>query len=124
MIKQTYLINAPIEKVWQALVKPNIIEAWSSGPVEMSDKIGAKFSLWGGDIWGRNLKVKTGKKLEQEWYGGKWGKPSIVTFTLKRHGDSTEVNLVHKDVPKGEEKNFADGWKKYYFGEIKRLLES
>lgn len=124
MIKQRYLIKAPISKVWEALVLPKVIDAWGAGPAKMDDKEGSTFSIWGGDIWGKNLEVIKGEKLVQEWYGGKWAKPSIVTFDLKSKGNMTEVNLVHKGAPVDEEADLADGWKKYYFGEIQKLLEN
>ena len=96
---------APLDKVWDALVNPKTIEKWSrldssaehptgsrevlqkeatslggAGPAKMSSKNGFSFSLWGGDIWGKNIKVTPKKELIQEWFAGKWPKPSIVTF--------------------------------------------
>lgn len=123
MIKQTYTINAPIEKVWEAIVSPKIIDKWGAGPAKMDDKPGSEFTLWGGDIWGKNLEVVKGEKLIQEWFGGDWDKPSKLTIVLKGNSNSTQVDLVHEGVPKDEETDFADGWKTYYFGEIKKLLE-
>lgn len=123
MIKQKYLIKAPIEKVWEALVSEKVIDQWGGGPVKMDDKAGSKFSLWGGDVWGKNIEVIRNKKLVQDWYGGDWKKLSKVTFILKSKGGSTEVDLIHTDVPRDEESDFADGWKDYYLGEIKKLLE-
>jgi uncharacterized protein YndB with AHSA1/START domain len=32
-IVESYLINAPVSKVWQALVDPDLIEKWGGGPV-------------------------------------------------------------------------------------------
>lgn len=124
MIKQTYTINAPIEKVWEALVTPEIIDKWGAGPAKMDDKPGSDFTFWGGDIWGKNLKVVKGKELIQDWYGGDWDKPSKLTISLLEKGDSTQVNLIHDGVPKDEEADFADGWKTYYFDEIQKLLET
>lgn len=123
MIKQKYLIKAPIEKVWEALVTPAVIDEWGAGPAKMDDLEGSEFSIWGGDIWGKNLKVIKYSQLNQDWYGGNWKVPSKLTINLKSINGSTEVNLVHEGVPKDEEKDFADGWKRDYFGEIKNLLE-
>lgn len=122
-IKQSYTINAPIQDVWQALVDPKIIDLWGGGPASMDDKVGTKFTLWGGDIYGKNLKVSESSELIQEWFGGKWEKPSKVTFTLKVKGSKTEVNLLHEDVPDEEAKDISEGWKKYYLGPLKELLE-
>jgi len=122
-IKQSYSINASVENVWQALVDPKIIDKWGGSPAQMNDKVGTKFTLWGGDIYGKNIKVSQNKELVQEWFGGKWEKPSKVTFTLKEKGGKTEVNLLHEDVPDEEANDIDDGWKTYYLGPLKELLE-
>ena len=51
-IEKSYLINAPVSKVWQALVDPDLIEKWGGGPVEMRADVGAEFALWCGSIHG------------------------------------------------------------------------
>lgn len=123
MIKQEYLINAPIEEVWEALTEPKIIDMWGGGPAKMKAEENYEFSLWGGDIHGKNIKVAKGKTLKQEWYSGKWQKPSIATFNLSEKGEKTKVELIHNDVPENETKDISDGWKDYYMGPLKRLLE-
>ena len=48
VIKQTYNIKTPVEKVWQALTDPKVIEKWGAGTAVMDSKEGTEFSLWGG----------------------------------------------------------------------------
>lgn len=122
-IKQKYLIKAPIDQVWKALVDPKQINAWGAGPSKMNDKIGTKFSLWGGDIHGTNTKVVPNKILEQDWFGGDWEEPSRVTFTLTEVEEKTKVELLHENVPDNEAKDIDNGWKDYYLDPIKELLE-
>ena len=69
-IKKTYTINSPVGAVWKALTDPKEIEKWGGGPARMSAKAGSNFSLWGGNIWGKNTEVKENSKLVQDWYGG------------------------------------------------------
>lgn len=123
-IKQKYLVNAPLEKVWQALVDPKEISKWGGGPAKMSEEENFEFSLWGGDIYGTNIKVVKEKKLVQDWYGGKWEKPSKVTFNLEEKGGKIEIELIHEDIPDSEAADIDDGWKRYYLGPLKDLLES
>lgn len=127
MIRQRYLIRSSLDKVWNALTNPKIIEKWGAGPVKMKSEAGFEFSLWGGDIWGKNLEVVNPdggeKKLVQEWYGGEWEIPSIVIFKLNASNGYTEVILEHKDVPKEEIEDISSGWNDYYLGAIKKLLE-
>lgn len=123
VINQKYIINASSDKVWEALINPNLIKKWSGADAVMDDKIGTIFKLWDGDIFGKNIKVEKEKKLVQEWYGGKWDKPSILTFTLKDLGNKTKVDLLHEDVPDNEAKDIESGWKDYYMNPLKDLVE-
>lgn len=122
-IKQLYRVKAPVEDVWQALVEPKIINKWGGGPAEMGDKKGTEFSLWGGDVHGTNTNVKPPKLLDQDWYSGKWDKPSKVTFRLKAAGDYTEIELTQTDVPEADFKDIDQGWKDYYLGPLSELFE-
>lgn len=122
-ITQTYTIQAPRKAVWQALIDPNIIDQWGAGKAHMSDLVGETFSLWDGDIHGKNVEVIPEKTLKQEWFGGEWDKPSIVTFTLEGKGNMTTVTLLHENVPDAEAKDITDGWHRYYLGAIKQFLE-
>jgi len=65
----------------------------------MSYRQGAKFSLWGGDIYGKNKEVITQKRLIQEWYSAGWEKPSLVTFKITQEKAGTRLELTHEDVP-------------------------
>lgn len=73
-------------------------------------------------LW-KNIKVVDGKKLIQEWFGGKWESPSKVTFTLKEKDGAIEIDLLHEGVPDKEAKDIDQGWKTYYLGPLKKLLE-
>ena len=124
VVKQTYEINAPVDKVWDALINPNQIEKWGGGPAEMNDQEGSEFKLWGGDIYGKNIKVIKNKMLVQEWIEGDWDKPSIVTFNLSESDGKTTVELVHTDIPDNQAKDIEEGWRDYYMIPLKELVES
>lgn len=121
-IRQTYLINANIKEVYKALVDPRMIKKWSGAPAVMNDKVGCQFSLWDGEIYGKNVEIIPNKKIIQDWYAGKWKNPSRVTFSLEQKGDVTKVNLLHENVPKASLKSIKEGWEKYYLGQIRELF--
>lgn len=127
-IRQTYQIKAPIELVWQAFVDPATIKEWSGAPAVMDDKVGTKFSLWNGDIVGKNVEVVNppagGKKLVQDWQEKNWSAPSKVTFTLQEENGVTIVDLLHENVPEKRYQSIDQGWRQYYLGPMKKLLES
>ena len=122
-IRKVYKISATVDKVWQALVDPAVINEWGGGPSKMDSKIGTDFDLWDGDIYGKNIEVVSKSKLVQEWFGGDWAKPSIVTFTLKNDNSETILELEQIDVPDEEFEDIESGWDDYYIGPMKQMLE-
>ena len=124
VIMQEYLINAPISEVWRALTDARYISSWGGGPAKMDGNAGTDFSLWGGDIHGKNIEGLLDKKLVQEWYGGDWAEPSFVTFSLVDQNGRTKVTLEHKNVPEAEVADFDAGWRDFYMGPLKSYLES
>lgn len=123
-IKQTYEMAASPEQVFEALVNEDIIQHWSGDEVKMSAEVGAKFSLWGGQMYGTNLEVVKNKKLVQEWCYDQWEVPSKVTFLLKDGGDKTVVELLHEGVPEKSVKSITDGWNLYYLGAMQEMFKN
>jgi uncharacterized protein YndB with AHSA1/START domain len=123
-IKQSYQIKAPISKVWQALVDPDIISKWSKNPAIMDDKVGTEFKLWGEEIYGENTKIIPNKLLEQDWSDGDFAKPSFVRFELSEHNDITTIDLTQDNVPDDQFDDINNGWEVYYLGPLKELMEA
>ncbi len=122
-LSQTYEIKAPSNVVWQALVDPQLIDDWGAGPAQMSENL-TKFSLWGGDIYGRNLKIVKNKTLVQEWFGGDWAEPSHVVINLTPHSTGTTLTLEQTNIPDDAYEGIESGWQNYYFSPLKSLVES
>ena len=122
-IKKVYKISSPVDRVWQALVDPAVIDEWGGGPSKMDSNTGTDFELWNGDIYGKNIEVIPKIKLVQEWFGGDWAKPSIVTFTLKKDNLDTILELEQFNVPDDEFEDIESGWDDYYMGPLKKMLE-
>jgi activator of HSP90 ATPase len=110
--------------VWQALVDPKVIDEWGGGPAKMDDKVGTAFTLWGGDIFGKNVEVRDEKRLVQEWYSGDWPAPSVATFDLAEETGGTRLTLTHTGVPDEEAAEIDEGWDSFYLGPLQSLLEA
>ncbi len=127
-IKKQYRIKAAAEDIFTALTNPLTIEVWSGATAVMEAVAGTEFSLWDGDITGINLEIEPGKKIMQEWYfedeeGMEAEHKSIVTITLHSEGTSTNVELLHINIPDEAFENIVDGWDRYYFKPLKQLVE-
>jgi len=121
--KYNISILADAEEVFTALTNPFQIEVWSGYPAQMSAEVGFEFSLWDGDICGKNLKVYQNRLLVQEWYFGEQENDSIVEIKLSKNGKETLVSLTHTNIPEEAYDEIVEGWKDYYLGSIKGMLE-
>jgi len=115
-------INADREEVFAAFTTPFQIELWSGFPAVMNAEEGTEFSLWEGDICGKNIKVQANKHLVQEWYFGE-EQQSIVDIKLKIDNNKTIVVLNHTNIPDEAYEEICEGWTEYYIGAIKNFLE-
>ena len=122
-IRQHYFINATPEEVFSAITNPFTIELWSGYKAEMEAKEGTEFSIFDGDIAGRNIKVINNQKIIQEWYFGDNTEKSLVTIDIKQHQLGTKVILEHTNVPDDEVEDFTEGWNVYYWGAIKDFFK-
>ena len=116
--KKTFKINAEPSDVYSALTNPYTIELWSGYPATMSEVPGSEFSLWEGDITGKNLEIIKDKKVVQEWYFGEMSEKSIVTILIQPDRENSLVTVEHSNIPDDDFADIAEGWREYYFGAI------
>jgi activator of HSP90 ATPase len=116
--KKTFRINAEPSDVFSALTNPITIELWSGYHAVMSTEPGSEFSLWEGDITGKNIEFIQDKKVVQEWYFGDQAEKSILTITLQKDGENSSVTVEHTNIPDEDFGDIAEGWREYYIGAI------
>lgn len=116
--KKTFKINAESSDVYAALTNPFTIELWSGYPAEMSTEPDSEFSLWEGDITGKNLEFIQDRKVVQEWYFGDQSEKSIVTISISADGEKSIVTVEQTNIPDDEFSQIAEGWREFYFGAI------
>lgn len=121
--RYTLEIAADPEEVFAALTNPFQIELWSGYPADMKAEAGYVFSLWEGDISGVNVEVVPSRRLVQEWFFGEQEERSIVRIDLKKKENKTWVELVQSHIPEEVYDEITEGWKEYYLGAIKGMLE-
>ena len=81
-LRKTIHIKVSPEEVFNALTNPLTIELWSGFPASIEPKAGTEFSIFDGDITGKNIKVDAPVLLEQEW----------------DFGEQTDVSIVHIEI--------------------------
>jgi activator of HSP90 ATPase len=116
--RKTFRINTEPSDVYSALTNPFTIELWSGYPARMSTEPGSEFSLWDGDINGRNIEFVQNARVVQEWYFGDQSEKSIVTITIRPEGTNSVVTVEHTNIPDDLYDEIAGGWDEYYIGAI------
>lgn len=116
--KKTFKINAEPSDVYAAITNPYTIDLWSGYPAVMSEEPGTEFSLWEGDITGKNLEFIRNRKVVQEWYFGNQTEKSVVTITIQPDKENSVVTVEHTNIPDEDFAEITEGWKEYYFGAI------
>jgi uncharacterized protein YndB with AHSA1/START domain len=117
------VLNAPVEKVWQAITDRNKMKEWYFDLKEFKAEPGFEFSFYGGTEEHQYLhlckiiEVVPFRKLSYTWkYEGYPGE-SKVTFELFPDGDKTRLKLIHEgletfpaDNQDFAKENFVQGW--------------
>jgi uncharacterized protein YndB with AHSA1/START domain len=91
-IRQTLVLNAPVQKVWAAVATSEGIAAWFM-PNDFAPIDGHEFHLEAGPFGKSPCKVTIidpPNRLSFEW-----GKDWTLTFELVDQGDQTEFTLIH-----------------------------
>jgi uncharacterized protein YndB with AHSA1/START domain len=132
----TTTIHAPVSKVWQALINPEIIKQYMFNTDVISDwKVGSPIIYrgeWEGKPFedkGRVLKVEPEKSLVSTHWSPLSGVPDTpenqhtVAYTLSPKGDTTEVTITQDNNATEEEKAHSEENWRMVLDSMKKLLE-
>jgi uncharacterized protein YndB with AHSA1/START domain len=110
---------SPVAAVWQALTDPAELGIWLMES-DFEPALGHAFTFrteprpgFDGVVHCRVLEIEPERRLSYSWAGG--GIDTVVTWTLRPHGEGTAVELVHSGFAgiKGMliQKILGSGWK-------------
>jgi len=129
-------INAPIEKVWDALVDPKAIKQYMFGTDAVSDWHEGSPIVWKGEWQGKSyedkgviLQLKLGRTLQYSHFSplsGLLDKPEnyhIVTIELLTEGNQTRVSLAQDNNATEEERAESEKNWGMMLGTMKKFLE-
>jgi len=129
-------IKAPVNKVWEALTKPEIIKKYFFDTNTKTDwKVGSPI-VFEGEYQGKSyrdkgtvLAVEPNKLLKYKYWSSMSGiedKPENyvpVTFELEKQNGFTDLNVTQENIPDEKMKEHSlQNWK-MVLGNLKKLLE-
>jgi activator of HSP90 ATPase len=121
--KAYFVVDAPPEMVYLALTREDTIMLWTGYPATMSAVAETEFSMWDGNIVGKNLKFEENWMIVQQWYFGDQPEDSIVTLKLHPHKKGTSIELSHTNIPDEDYENMVEGWNGSYMGSLKEFYD-
>jgi len=134
--RATTTIRAPVSKVWQALINPEIIKQYLFNTEVISDwMVGSPIIYrgeWEGKAFedkGEVIKIEPEKMLMSTHWSPLSGVPDkpenyhTVTYTLSDQGNSTEVVITQDNNSTEEEKEHSEQNWKTVLDNMKKLLE-
>ncbi len=126
-IRQKAFIKATPHEVYEALMDSKKHCEFAGGKCTISRRVGGVFSISDGYIMGKNLELVKDEKIVQAWKAQEDCWPddhySTVTFKLKPMMDGTALAFTQTGIPDECGDRFESGWKDYYWGPMKEMLE-
>jgi uncharacterized protein YndB with AHSA1/START domain len=125
-IQQTVVLPASPEELFRTFLDSKKHTAMTGAPAKTSNKVGGKWSAWGGAIRGRNLLIVPGRMIVQAWRSSVFKKSepdSILVLTFSKAKGGGRIDLVHVNVPGYDHKGVREGWPTYYWKPWKAYLK-
>ena len=136
-IEKKLTVNAPVNRVWEALTDPNELQKWMMMSTNFEPETGKDFTFqadaseeWDG-VFKCNVKeVVENKKLSYSWDTAFINAETLVEIELTKNGDKTELSLVHSGWDKmaanqEETRNsHSEGWDLRFGQKLKEVVES
>jgi activator of HSP90 ATPase len=111
-------------RIYEALLDSKQFTAFTGRPAEIDPREGGAFSLFGGQISGRNIELVPNGRIVQAWRPASWdqGIYSIARFELVPKDSGTTIVFDHTGFPEGKYDGLLSGWNGHYWGPLAKFL--
>lgn len=137
-VKISVKVNAPVEKVWNALTDKEQMKKWYFDAPDFDAKVGNNFSFYGGDEneeyhhFCEIVDVIPNQKLKHSWTYPEISKEkTLVKWELQPENGGTMVTLTHKGLEALEHlgenfrvQSFQNGWTEILNNSLKNFVEN
>jgi activator of HSP90 ATPase len=126
IIKQTVNFKASPREIYEILMDSKKHSALTGSTAKISRKIGGKFSVYDGALYGKNIELLPDKKIVQEWRNDEWtdkNQFSILTIKLIKAKNGTKLEMTHKNIPDYDYQGVKEGWNEYYWNPLKEMIK-
>ena len=126
-IEQSILIKASPHDVYEAFMDSKKHSKFTESKAKISREIEGKFTIFEGDLEGKNLELIQDRKIVQSWRSNEegWPKTHYSTITIELESVETGTCLTFKQtgIPLVSYKSVKEGWNEYYWEPLKNMVE-
>jgi activator of HSP90 ATPase len=118
-------LQAAPEAVYHAWLDGGEHSRFTGSPATIDNRVHGRFTAWDGYIHGSIIELVPQRKIVQAWRTTEFpkGSPdSRVEIILSKAGKGTKLLLIHSDIPEGQEDDYEQGWKDFYFTPMKKYF--
>eukprot|EP01091_Cochliopodium_minus_P020225 TRINITY_DN876_c0_g1_i1.p1 TRINITY_DN876_c0_g1~~TRINITY_DN876_c0_g1_i1.p1 ORF type:complete len:344 (+),score=103.34 TRINITY_DN876_c0_g1_i1:46-1032(+) len=116
-----YTFQANPADLYDCLLNPQKIQAYTRSPAQCENKVGGKFSFYSGAIVGEIVELEKDTKIVLNWKLKDWPSFSVVTLSFSKN-NGTVLILNQKEIPTSEFERTRSGWKNYFWDPIRLLF--
>ena len=120
-----FLLSGKPARVMQLLTDAELIRKWSGAAAVLVKKIGGRFEMFDGWVYGEVLKL-SGNELAYSWKTTDWPeetKPTEVHYLLKHDEAGTKLILHHTGfTDENEMKSHKAGWTDFFFDPMEDFM--
>jgi activator of HSP90 ATPase len=124
-IRQVVNFKARAHDVYEALMDSRKHSLFTGAQAQIERKVGGKMTAYGGDIDGIILELVPDERIVQTWRSSDWpqGVYSNARFQMEKTKTGCKLTLTQTGVPAEEYSAISEGWREYYWDNMKQLLE-
>jgi activator of HSP90 ATPase len=124
-VRQVVTLDAPPEALFDAYLNSRRHAAVIGSKASISRRRGARFSVFDGEITGRNLIVVPERVIVQTWRASQWRKAdpdSVLILVFSKAGRGGRIELLHLGIPAYDYAGVSTGWRQFYWRPWRALL--
>lgn len=116
------------EELYSTFTDPQRIAAFTRAPPRQFEgsNVGAKFSIFDGNVVGEYSKLEPHKLIEQKWRLAQWPEGHFSTLAINFDQNDmdgvTQMRVTWTGVPVGQEDVTKQNWEVYYVRSIKQTF--
>jgi len=118
IIRQSVVLPASAEKLFEMYLNPVTHQAITGGSVAIGDERGSEFKAFEGALTGTILEVIKPRLIIKSWRSVNFRAEdfdSTLILSFTPEGEEGRIDLVHLDVPDQDYDGVNQGWEKYYW---------